>query len=248
MRKNILISTALVFCLLFYSCNSDSVSEESIIENDTQEESASETEIDWSQYPTSKPAPETIVPDSVDIDGDSTSLDSFVYEIREEGFAVITDFIGSETVLHITSQIGGYPVREIGQYAFEASWDVTSVTLPDTLEIINEQAFADCESLTELHIPEGVTAIDRGAFSNCMALTTLTLPASLTETKEEILTNCLSLTDLYVLNPNLEYASWGLEDCETKCTIHAYEGAKILQWAEENDFPTEIIYRVTINN
>ena len=242
MKKWILIMMFPIACLLFCGCNSasDSAPEQESVSEETAQEGA-ETEIDWSLYPTSKPAPETIIPDSVDVDNTATSLDSFVYEIREEGFAVITDFTGSETELVVTSQIGGYPVKEIGQYAFEASWNVTSVTLPDTLEIINEQAFADCESLTELNIPEGVTVIYRGAFSNCTALTELTLPASLTETKEEILTNCLSLTDLYVLNPNLEYVSWGLEDCESKCTIHAPAGANILKWAEANGFPTEII-------
>lgn len=190
-------------------------------------------------FPTTETPEETIIPDSVDIDSDATSLDVLSYEVFEAG-AVITDFSGSDTEIVVTSHIGSYPVTEIGHYAFEAAWDVTSITLPDTVTTISEQAFADCESLTSVNIPETVTFIGRGAFSNCTALTELTLPASVADTQEEMLTGC-AVEDLYILNPNLEYNNWGLEDAETQCTIHAPAGSAILTWAEKNGFPTEEI-------
>lgn len=205
-----------------------------------------ETDFDPAMYPTSEPPEETLIPDSTDIDPDATSLEQFVYEIHADGTAVILDFTGSDTELVITSQIGGYPVTEIGQYAFEASWDVTSVTLPDTIRTISEQAFADCEMLSEINIPESVTTIGRGAFSNCISLTSLTIPESVTSTDEEMLTNCLALEDLTILNPALSCDNWGLadiaSDAGTSCVIHAPAGSKILDWAEENNFQTEIIY------
>jgi len=231
--------------ILFSGCASKSVSQ-------TPEENASPTESELPEnasydpdsntvyiFPTTEPPEETVIPDSVDIDSGATSLDSLKYEVFEDR-AVITDFTGKETDIIITSHIGSYPVTEIGHYAFEASWDVTSITLPDTVTIISEQAFADCESLTDIAIPETVLSIGRGAFSNCSALSELTIPASVTETQEEMLTGC-ALQDLYILNPDLDYNSWGLEDAESKCTIHAPAGAKILDWAEEHDFPTEEI-------
>ncbi len=190
-------------------------------------------------FPTTETPEETVILDSVTIDEGATSLDVLSYEAFTDR-AVITDFNGSDTEIIVTSHIGDYPVTEIGHYAFEASWDVTSITLPDTITTINEQAFADCESLTSVNIPENVTFIGRGAFSNCTSLTELTLPASVTDTQEEMLTGC-AVQDLYILNPNLEYHSWGLEDAESKCTIHAPAGSAILTWAEENGFPTEEI-------
>ena len=189
-------------------------------------------------FPTTETPEETVVPDSVDIDAEATSLDVLSYEVFADR-AVITDFNGSDTDIIITSHIGSYPVTEIGHYAFEAAWDVTSITLPDSVTTISEQAFADCESLTSVNIPENVTFIGRGAFSNCLSLKELTIPASVTDTQEEMLTGC-AVEDLYILNPNLEYNSWGLEDAETKCTIHAPAGSAILTWAEQNGFPTEI--------
>ncbi|MDE6707674.1 MAG: leucine-rich repeat domain-containing protein [Oscillospiraceae bacterium] len=224
----------------FCGCQSVPQEDTGDIQAETQENQEIQETINSEEYPTSKPPAETIVPNALDIDAGATPLEQFQYEIHTDGTAVILDFIGSDTELVITSQIGGYPVTEIAQYAFEASWNVTSITLPDTIEVINEQAFADCESLTKINIPEQVKSIKRGAFSNCMNLTELTLPAGLAETQEEMLTNCLALQDLSVLNASLNYNNWGLEDLETKCTIHAPAGAEILTWAEENDFPIVI--------
>lgn len=240
MNKLLLMITVLCSAFLLCSCDADTEMQDGSESVPEQIATQATSEMNLEAYPTSKPPEETLVPDATDIDTGATSLEQFVYEIRADGTAVILDFTGSDTELVITSQIGGYPVTEIGQYAFEAAWDVTSVVLPDTIEIINEQAFADCESLSQINIPEKVTSIGRGAFSNCISLSELTLPAGVTETQEEMLTNCLALQDLYVLNPSLAYANWGLEESETKCTIHASSDAVILEWAEQNNFPFKI--------
>ncbi len=175
---------------------------------------------------------------SLKIDEGATPLTSFHYEIHED-YAVITDFIGEETEVVITSHIGDVPVTQIGQYAFEAAWDVTSIEIPDTVTFIGEQAFLDCESLTAIKIPEGVTALHRATFAGCLSLTELTIPGAVAETDEELFTAC-PLTDLYIKNPALPYASWGLEELESPCTIHAPEGAEIFVWAQANGFPMEI--------
>ncbi|MBR1528100.1 MAG: leucine-rich repeat domain-containing protein [Oscillospiraceae bacterium] len=231
--------------ILFSGCASKSITQE-------PEEPASPTESELPEnasydpdsntvyiFPTTEPPEETIIPDSVDIDAGATSLDSLKYEVFEDR-AVITDFTGKETDIVVPSHIGSYPVTEIGHYAFEAAWDVTSITIPDSVMLISEQAFADCESLTDITIPGTVTTIGRGAFSNCISLSELTIPASVTDTQEEMLTGC-ALQDLYILNPTLIYNNWGLEDSETKCTIHAPAGSAMLDWAEAHDFPAEEI-------
>lgn len=164
----------------------------------------------------------------------ATPLSSFAYTVGEES-AAITDFTGSETAVVIPSSIEGKPVTEIGQYAFEAAWDVVSVEIPDTVVFIGEQAFLDCESLTCVNIPDGVTALYRATFAGCASLTSITIPESVTAAQEELFTGC-PLTDLYVENPGLAYESWGLAE---GCTIHAPEGAAILSWASENGYPAQ---------
>lgn len=240
----------LLLLTLFSGCNSQAIPQEEdpapYAEIDGQEydldnlpENASYNPDDNTVYitPTTAPPEETIIPEAVDIDDDATSLDSFTYEVFEDR-AVITGFTGSETEVVVPSHIGDYPVTEIGDYAFEAKWNITSITLPGDITKISEQAFADCESLTKINIPYPVTSIGRGAFSNCLSLTELTLPANVTETQEELFTGS-GIQKLYILSRDLEYNNWGLEDAETKCTIYAQSGSAILTWAEENDFPFE---------
>ena len=180
---------------------------------------------------------EAVTAASDEIDAGATPLDRFTYTIREDGSAAILKYKGKDKEVVVTSHIGENPVTEIGQYAFEAAWDIETLTLPETITVIGEQAFLDCDSMTSINIPEGVTKLPRATFAGCCALSELTIPASVTETQEELLSGC-QLTDLHVLNPSLTYESWGLEELDPKCTIHAPEGAAILQWAQENGFPT----------
>ncbi len=220
MRK-FLISAVLLGSVLLTACAPETTL------SDTEPE-------EWA--PTEESVTETT---NLEIDEGATPLESFTYELKD-GYAVITDFIGKETEVVITSHIGDLPVTHIGQYSFEAAWDVTSIELPDTVTFIGEQAFLDCESLTAIDIPEGVTVLNRATFAGCLSLTQVTIPAAVTQTDEELFIAC-PLTDLYVENPALPYASWGLEELETPCTIHAPEGAQILTWAQEHSFPTEVI-------
>ncbi len=173
-----------------------------------------------------------------EIDDGATPLDAFEYTIREDGTAAILKYTGKDTAVVITSHIGDTPVTEIGQYAFEAKWDVESISIPETVSTIGEFAFMDCESLTQINIPEGVPALYRGTFAGCTSLTELHIPASVQSADEELLTGC-PLTDLYIDNSALTCTSWGLEALDPPCTIHAPAGAAALTWAEKNGFPTE---------
>lgn len=172
-------------------------------------------------------------------DENATPPESFAYEIRD-GYAVITDFKGKETEVIIPGILEGAPVTQIGQYAFEACWNVVSVEIPETVDFIGEQAFLDCESLESVNIPSKVKTLHRATFAGCTALYEFTIPATVNSTDEELFIGC-PLEVLYVENPELSYASWGLEELETPCTIHAPEGAKILTWAENHQFPTEYL-------
>lgn len=231
MRKLSIAGILLLSAALLCGCQTEppesSISEESQVDSLVKE---------WLGDESGTTEPVTAASD--EIDEGATPLDRFTYTVREDGTAVILKYKGTDAEVVVTSHIGDAKVTEIGQYAFEAAWDIKSLTLPETVTVIGEQAFLDCDSMTAVNIPDGVTALPRATFAGCTALAELTIPASVTETQEELLAGC-QLTDLHVLNPDLTYQSWGLEDLDPKCTIHAPEGAAILQWAQENGFPTE---------
>ena len=93
----------------------------------------------------------------------------------------------------------------------------------------------DCSSLEEVNIPEAVTGIDRGAFVACTSLTEITVPQNVAYIHEEAFTACEGLTTLRILNPNLKYENWGLEELPD-LIIYAPEGSEVISWAQEKGF------------
>ena len=53
---------------------------------------------------------------------------------------------------------------------FSSCENLSSITLPDTLEIIESSAFSNCQKITSITIPSSVTEIRANAFSGCSAL------------------------------------------------------------------------------
>ena len=53
---------------------------------------------------------------------------------------------------------------------------LTSVTIPNSVTSIGEQAFYYCTSLTSVTIPDSVTSIGEQAFYYCRFLTSVTIP------------------------------------------------------------------------
>ena len=57
----------------------------------------------------------------------------------------------------IPSELGGYPVSQIRDYAFRWREGLTSVAIPDSVTSIGNYAFSDCTGLTSVTIPGSVT-------------------------------------------------------------------------------------------
>ena len=66
--------------------------------------------------------------------------------------------------------------EEVGEDSWE-EWgvdkkSVKTVTIPDSVTTIGNDAFRDCTSLASITIPDSVTAIGKGAFIWCSSLAT----------------------------------------------------------------------------
>ncbi len=180
---------------------------------------------------------------AADANASTASEGAFDYEMNDDGTIAITGYSGTETALEIPATIDGYVVSAISNHAFEANWNLVSVTMPNGLTSVGEGAFMDCGSLESVTIPETVSEIQRAAFASCSALTSITLPESVSAVMEEAFTGCSSLSSLTVANASLEYDRWGLiEGAEPlNTTIICSPDSVIAAWAADNSFATQAL-------
>ena len=68
-------------------------------------------------------------------------------------------------------------------------------TMPDSVEQINDRAFADCNKLETVRVSQNVTDIVYGAFADCTALRSITLPDTVQSIGGQAFSNCESLID-----------------------------------------------------
>ena len=90
-------------------------------------------------------------------------------------------------------------VTSIGEGAFEEC-GLTSMTIPNSITSIGNRAFYECCSLTSVTISNSVTSIDNETFSSCYALTSVTIPNSVTSIGERAFYDCYGLTSVTIPN------------------------------------------------
>ena len=84
-------------------------------------------------------------------------------------------------------------VSEIPKKFANGCTTLESVTLPDTVARISDEAFCFCRNLSSINLPSGLKYIDKNAFYNCASLTGLTFPSSLISIGESAFSYCSSL-------------------------------------------------------
>ena len=120
-----------------------------------------------------------------------------------------------------------YTVTKIGMGAFNNVRNtLTEVTLPPTLDEIEDSAFFKCSSLTEITIPEGVTKIGTNAFYGCSQLTSITIPSTIKNMDTAFPSNP-KLSQVTLTNGIYRISSSAFKDCtgltEIKVPTSVYE-------------------------
>ncbi len=99
------------------------------------------------------------------------------------------------------------------------SADATSVSIPNSVTSIGDNAFFLCESLTSVTIPNSVTSIGEMAFGDCYSLTSVTIPNSVTSIGEMAFGDCYSLTSVTIPNSVTSIGEWAFSYCNSLDTI-----------------------------
>ena len=79
----------------------------------------------------------------------------------------IRSYDGTDAVVTVPEDYGGYPVIKIEGYAFATNTSLQEVTLSDQITSIENGAFAQCKNLSKIVIPATVTQIGDTAFQGC---------------------------------------------------------------------------------
>ena len=110
-------------------------------------------------------------------------------------------------------------ITYVGTRAFYDCSEMTSVSLPTTLETMGADVFMYCTGLTSVTIPDGVTFISGDFFLGCTSLKSVTLPDSLWETGGCTFMYCTSLTSVR-LPATLLSISWQMfKDCKSLTSL-----------------------------
>lgn len=86
--------------------------------------------------------------------------------ITENGKAVITGYLGTDSVISVPNTLGGYPVFAIGDGAFENNKYLKSVTVPEGVCEIRDNAFNSCTALSKITLPSTILRFGENAIKN----------------------------------------------------------------------------------
>lgn len=126
-------------------------------------------------------------------------LEQGAYYLLENQKAKLICYLGTETEVHVTSEIikdtVSYPVTAIGYSAFKNAAKLTKVTFDTSskLETIETSAFEGCRALQELCLPDTLVRIEDKAFYSCSGLKSLMIFSSVIHMGADLFHGCNGL-------------------------------------------------------
>ncbi|MBR4084626.1 MAG: leucine-rich repeat protein [Lachnospiraceae bacterium] len=182
----------------------------------------------------------------------------FQYEITKNG-VYIAEYIGNDKVVVVPDAIEGTKVTAIGKEAFAKCESMEFLSLPTSINQIEENAFADCINLRTIAGEDGVTEVNYGAyrgtgieqveiplvqqnveycmFYGCPYLTSVYIPEGMVRIEEFAFSECKSLTELRIPNSVEQIASNAFDGSEKLTLI--YQGHRY-SYEERHKIPVMV--------
>lgn len=119
---------------------------------------------------------------------ENINFDDFTAEIGE-----VANCTGD---LVIPSKVNRFSIVGIQAKTFFGNTEITSVTIPESVKYIGENAFTGCLSLESVTISNSVTELGKGCFTSCTALKSVSLGKGVTTIPENCFYACTSLRSI----------------------------------------------------
>lgn len=180
-----------------------------------------------------------------------STVEYLVYSLNEDGQSYAITSVGNCTDkdLVIPDTYQGLPVTRIGYKAFFGCNQLCSVVIPDSIIIIEDEAFQSCmglksitigksieeigfcafnhcEKLTSVIFPEKtlLKRLQTNAFSSCEALETIVLPDGIEDIDDGAFYYCLSLKNISIPDSVVKIGDQAFKGCD-KIQYNVYDNA-----------------------
>lgn len=109
----------------------------------------------------------------------------------------LTSYLGTDAYVSIPDT-----VTVIGEEAFAGNETLKGITIPDSVTTISYNAFKDCTALTGIILSDHITKVGPGAFEGCTALTSAEIGKNVSSWGTGVFTNCDSLAKVMLDEEN----------------------------------------------
>ena len=119
----------------------------------------------------------------------------------------------------IPSNVDGYKVVRLGAWSFHKT-RLINVKIPQSVNSFGDGVFDFCRKLTSINIPEGVEVIPRAAFSYCGSLSNIKLPSTIKQIKEYAFESCENLSSIVIPEGIEVIPKHAFENCHSLYSVH----------------------------
>ncbi len=149
------------------------------------------------------------------------------YEILSDDTCAVAKY-GDLKVVEIPATVeiddATYKVVKINRFSLY-SGNFEKVILPDTIEVVEKQAFQNCQELKELVLSKGLKEIGDEAFHSCISLESVEIPESVERIGNYAFESCENLVKVTIPD-NTELGESVFEGCTKLEAAKAEEAAK----------------------
>lgn len=129
-----------------------------------------------------------------------------------EGITRVGSFNFAEVYPNLTSVTLPSTLNSIGVEAFINCKKLQKIVFPSKLKSIEDYAFSDCTKLSNVTLPSSITKIGEGAFFECNGFTSITIPSGV-KTINDAFSRCLNLTSVKIMNGATKITPLAFAEC-----------------------------------
>ncbi len=149
----------------------------------------------------------------------------YIYIILDDGTAEIKKYYNDDaTKFTVPSEVNGYKVTSIGDFAFAYRDKLEEVTISEGIKKIGDYAFTDCHSLKSIAIPDSVVMLGECAFMSCKSLSSVKLPSGVKSIEKNTFYDCTSLKSVAIAGKVTKIGDYAFNKCYSLESVNLPEG------------------------